>query len=67
MARRVENECAYCGEELELETGIIGQDWKLYCSTDCSDCGERLSRREMEHLMRVAIPSRHYVSLDQAA
>lgn len=67
MARRVENECAYCGEELVIENGIIGKDWKLYCSTDCSDSGERLSLREMEQLMRVMIPSRHYVSLDQAA
>ncbi|MDX2044453.1 MAG: hypothetical protein SF097_24800 [Acidobacteriota bacterium] len=67
MARRVENECAYCGEELELEFGIIGQDWKLYCSTECTHRGERLSRRETEQLMRVAIPSRHYVPLDKAA
>lgn len=67
MARRVENECAYCGEELVIETGVIGKDWKLYCSIDCSDSGERLSLREMKQLMRVMIPSRHYVSLDQAA
>lgn len=67
MARRVENECAYCGEELEVENGLIGKDWKLYCSTECAGRGEKLSLREMEQLMKVAIPSRHYVSLDEAA
>ena len=68
MARRVENECAYCAEVLEPERGIIGEDWKLYCSACCADCGEKLSRREMERVMSVAIPSRHYdVSLEQAA
>ena len=65
MARRVENECAYCGEEMGLEFGIVGADWKLYCSSDCAYLGERLSIREMERLMSVAIPSRHYVSIDQ--
>lgn len=67
MARRVENECAYCGEELEIEIGIIGEDWKLYCSADCLKHGETLSRREMERVMSVAIPSRHYYfSVEQA-
>ncbi|MFN0112420.1 MAG: hypothetical protein ACKVZH_26480 [Blastocatellia bacterium] len=66
MARRVENECAYCGEEMELDLGIIGADWKLYCSSDCVYRGEQFSTREMERLMSVAIPSRHYVSIDQS-
>lgn len=64
MARRVQNECAYCGEELEIEIGTIGKDWKLYCSADCANRGETLSLREMECLMSAAIPSRHCVSID---
>lgn len=67
MARRVENECAYCGDEMEIELGIIGEDWKLYCSVNCVERGERLSLREMEYVMRVAIPSRHYVSPEQVS
>ncbi len=67
MARRIDNECAYCGEELEIETGLIGKDWKLYCSAECTSGGEKLSLREMEQLMKVAIPSRHYAALDETA
>ena len=66
MAKRIENECAYCAKETELDQGKIGEDWKLYCSVECAKRGERLSLREMEQLMSVAILSRHYVSLDQA-
>ena len=66
MARRVDNECAYCAEEVELiEDALVGKDWKLYCSSDCAKRGEVLSLREMERMMSVAIPSRHYASLDQ--
>ncbi len=67
MAKRIENECAFCAEETGLDKGIIGEDWKLYCSVDCTKRGESLSVREMEQLMKVATFSRHYVPLDQAA
>ena len=33
MARRDENECAHCAEEMELNARCVGQDWKVYCST----------------------------------
>ena len=68
MARRNENECAYCAWELELEQGLVGNDWKIYCSASCLDHGERLSVREMEQLMKVMVPSRHLsVDVDKAA
>lgn len=58
MARRIENECAFCAEEFELSEGIVGNDWKVYCSTDCVRKGEVLSDREWRQLMSVALPSR---------
>jgi len=60
MARRVENECAYCAEELEFEQGIIGDDWKVYCSPGCVRMGEAISTSEMQRLMSVALPSRDH-------
>lgn len=68
MARRNENKCAYCAVELELEQELIGKDWKIYCSANCLELGERLSIREMEQLMKVMVPSRHLsFDLDRAA
>ncbi len=71
MSRRVDNECAYCAEAVQIAedqfNGIIGKNWKLYCSRECANQGEVLSLREMERIMSVAIPSRHYTSLDQSA
>jgi len=40
IARRDENECAYCAEEITPEAGVIGQDWKVYCSEACAKAGE---------------------------
>ena len=67
MARQVENECAYCAEELEIERGIIGEDWKVYCSTICVEMGEAISDREWKRLMSVAIPTRDYLAPEQRA
>ncbi len=70
MARRNENECAYCAVELGLEQAFVGKDWKIYCSANCLELGEKLSIREMEQLMKVMVPSRHHyfsADLDQAA
>lgn len=58
MARRIENECAYCAEEIKPEKGVIGRDWKVYCSEACAESGETLSAREWQKVMRVAIPAR---------
>ena len=46
MARRVDNECAYCAEEFEQESGIVGEDMKVYCSAECARLGESLSAAE---------------------
>lgn len=58
MARRIENECAFCAEEFEFDQGVIGNDWKVYCSENCAARGEILSNREWQQLMSVALPSR---------
>jgi len=58
MARRTENECAYCAEEIEAEHEIVGKDWKVYCSSVCAKMGETISDQEWQRLMRVAVPSR---------
>ncbi|MGE0886888.1 MAG: hypothetical protein AB7P14_25485 [Blastocatellales bacterium] len=67
MARRVENECAYCAEELECGQGIVGEDWKVYCSNHCVELGEIISRREMQRLMSVSTPRRDYTQPKQLA
>lgn len=58
MARRNENECAFCAEEVEMQLAVIGQDWKVYCSTTCARLGEDLSIREVTQLMQ-HISDRH--------
>lgn len=46
MARRVENECAYCAEEFDEHRAVLGEDYKLYCSEQCEAQGELLSADE---------------------
>lgn len=65
MAKRIENECAYCAEEMELEQGIVGQDWKVYCSAGCARAGEEVSQREWQRLMRDITSRRNYVVQEQ--
>jgi len=67
MARRTENECAYCAEELEDERQIVGKDWKVYCSTACAEMGETMSAIEWQKLMSVALTKREYFPAEQAA
>lgn len=67
MARQVENECAYCAEEIEIEQGIIGEDWKVYCSAFCVEMGKALSDREWKRLMSVVIPTRDYSAPERRA
>ena len=59
MARRIENECAFCAEAIEPRTAVIGQDWKVYCSTTCAHRGEDLSVRELTQLMQ-HVSDRHW-------
>lgn len=58
MAKRIENECAFCAEEAELERSIIGDDWKVYCSPSCAAAGENVSRDEMQRLLSIAWANR---------
>jgi hypothetical protein len=46
MARRIENECAYCAEEFDEHHAFIGNDYKVYCSEQCEELGELLSACE---------------------
>ncbi|HKX27335.1 MAG TPA: lysophospholipid acyltransferase family protein [Blastocatellia bacterium] len=66
MARRIENECAYCAEEIEPEKGFIGRDWKVYCSLRCVEAGESISRAELDQLMDRVSPGRERVVQDQS-
>ena len=52
MAKRNENECAYCAEDLKPEQAVIGQDWKVYCSVSCAQRGEALSVAEQARLLQ---------------
>lgn len=58
MARRSENECAYCAEEIDFARAFVGKDWKTYCSEPCLRAGEEMSQQELETLLRVARVSR---------
>jgi hypothetical protein len=58
MAKRNEDECAFCAEEIKQEQAVVGQDWKLYCSRECAVRGETLSVIEFSQLMR-HISDRH--------
>jgi len=64
MAKRIENECAFCAEEIKSEPSLIGEDRKVYCSASCAQAGETVSRDEMQRLLtiaranRVQVPSR---------
>lgn len=46
MARRIDNECAYCAEEFDEAQAIIGNDRKVYCCEFCAQQGEILSESE---------------------
>ena len=41
MAKRIENECAFCAEEIAEGDEVVGKDWKVYCSELCAEAGER--------------------------
>jgi hypothetical protein len=53
MARRIENECAFCAEEIAAEKEIVGKDWKVYCSENCAESGEVMSLEEWRKVMRI--------------
>ncbi|HEY8459033.1 MAG TPA: hypothetical protein VIM99_01565 [Blastocatellia bacterium] len=51
MAKRIENECAFCAEEIIEGEEIIGKDWKVYCSEQCAEAGEKISLEEWKKAM----------------
>lgn len=53
MAKRTENECAFCAEEIAADTGVVGKDWKVYCSERCAESGEMISLEEWRKVMRL--------------
>ncbi|MDX2034739.1 MAG: hypothetical protein SF339_28960 [Blastocatellia bacterium] len=63
MARRIENECAWCAEEIFEEQEIVGSDRKVYCSATCAQSGETLSDDERRRLMRVITPRNERLTL----
>ena len=50
MARRDEDECAWCAERTDDERRIVGRDWKVYCSPACVRAGESHSKKVEEGL-----------------
>ena len=65
MAKRIENECAYCAEAVEFDNAIVGQDWKVYCSTACAQAGEEMSQHEWQRVMRNITSRREYGPQEQ--
>jgi hypothetical protein len=51
MARRIENECAFCAEEIIEGDEVVGKDWKVYCSERCAEEGEKISVEEWQKAM----------------
>jgi hypothetical protein len=58
MAKRSENECAFCAEDIKPGNSTIGTDWKVYCSASCAQAGEGASRDEMARLLAIARANR---------
>src|SRR5690242_4606496 len=51
MAKRIENECAFCAEEIIEGEEVVGKDWKVYCSEQCAESGEKMSLDEWRKAM----------------
>jgi endogenous inhibitor of DNA gyrase (YacG/DUF329 family) len=51
MAKRIENECAFCAEEINEGEEVVGKDWKVYCSDRCAEAGEKMSLEEWRKAM----------------
>jgi hypothetical protein len=51
MAKHIENECAFCAEEMIEDKEVVGKDWKVYCSEQCSAAGEKMSIEEWQKAM----------------
>jgi hypothetical protein len=51
MAKRIENECAFCAEEITEGEEVVGKDWKVYCGEQCAEAGEKISLEEWRQAM----------------
>jgi len=51
MAKRIENECAFCAEDIIEGEEVVGKDWKVYCSELCAEAGEKMSIEEWRKAM----------------
>jgi hypothetical protein len=51
MAKRIENECAFCAGEIIKGEEVVGKDWKVYCSERCAEAGEKMSLEEWRKAM----------------
>ncbi len=67
MAKRIENECAFCAEEIAPETGLVGNDWKVYCSPSCAESGETISLEEWRKVMRLVTTRNDFLVQEKAA
>ncbi|MBK9315739.1 MAG: hypothetical protein IPM55_16060 [Acidobacteria bacterium] len=61
MARRIDNECAWCAEEIPAGQEFIGADWKVYCSEHCQRAGEQTSRNEWQRIMQQSLPGPDHI------
>jgi len=66
MAKRIENECAFCAEEIAADMGVVGKDWKIYCSKSCAESGEKLSLEEWRKVMRLVTARNDFLVQDQS-
>ncbi len=55
MARRIENECAFCAEAILEGEQVVGKDWKVYCSKTCAEAGEKISAEEWSKVMETVV------------
>lgn len=51
MAKRIDNECAFCAEEIIEGEEVVGKDWKVYCGERCAEAGEKMSLEEWRKVM----------------
>ncbi len=67
MAKRIENECAFCAEEIVADECVVGKDWKVYCSQRCAEAGETISSEQWRQLMRLVTSRNGFFATEQIA
>lgn len=59
MARREENECAWCAEIIDVEKRLVGCDWRVFCSSACVEAAEARSLQEKNRLQIAHFSTTH--------